>query len=139
MTKDRKVESIIDAIASLNGAFSDPESQAYRLRNPLLLRSFARPGKHEADSTGHRIFNSMLAGYRASVFDLEKKLSGQSRAGLKQTDKLENLLGVYELRPGAGYDQIVAFLRMALEDPKIAKSTPLSYFLTDDETDEERI
>ena len=74
----------------------------------------------------------MLAGYRASVFDLEKKLSGQSRAGLKPTDRLENLLGVYEIKGEVGITKVVNFLRRALNDQNISKNTPLEYFLKDE-------
>lgn len=127
-----KIEALLESIANLNGCFSNPESEAYRLRSPLLVRSFARPGKHESTGEGKRIFPSMLAGYRAAVFDLEKKLSGQSRAGLKPTDRLENLLGVYEIKAEVSTTKVVNFLRRALNDQSITKNTPLEYFLKDE-------
>ena len=124
-----KQEAIVDAIGSLHGAFTNPDSQAYKLRNPLLVRSFARPGKHESDTTGHRVFTSMLAGYRASLYDLDLKLSGQSRAGIKpDKDLLYNLLAVYEIRGEENINKVVNFLRKALGDPSISASTPLSFF-----------
>jgi hypothetical protein len=75
-----KVEALVDAIARLNNSH-DPESIAYRLRNPLLLRSFSKPGKHEVDETGRRVFGSYLNGYKAAVYDVKMKLSGSSHAG----------------------------------------------------------
>ena len=123
-----KVESIIDAIAQLNGAFSNPESQAYKLRNPLMVRSFARPGKHESTATGHRVFTSVLAGYRAAVFDISLKLEGRSRAGIKVTDTLANLLRVYDVKDGLGMDKAVSFIKRALDDPSISRDTPLEFF-----------
>jgi hypothetical protein len=127
---NRKLECLVDAIGNLHGAFADPDAQAYKLRNPLMVRSFARPGKHESDLTGHRVFTSLLAGYRAAVFDLEKKLEGNSRARIKpDTDCLHNLLAVYEVRGEANVMKVVSFLRKALSNPAIQASTPLTYFI----------
>ena len=120
-----KIEALVDAIATTTGAFHNPESEAYKLRSPLLVRSFARPGKHEMNVGGRRVFTSMLAGYRAAVFDIEKKLSGESRAGIRPTDVLSNLLAVYEIHDSA---KIVSFLRRALQDQAINSNTPLTYF-----------
>ena len=123
-----KHEALVDAVGYLNGAFTNPDSQAYKLRNPLMVRSFARPGKHESSTTGYRIFTSMLAGYRAALYDLELKLEGKSRAGIKTTDALGNLLRVYEIKSESDMDKVVGFLRKALGDPSISASTPLSFF-----------
>ena len=59
-------EVLVDAIAYFHRAH-EPESLAYRLHNPLLLRSFARAGKHEIDEQGRRVFHSSLAGYKAAI------------------------------------------------------------------------
>jgi hypothetical protein len=123
-----RIECLVDAIARLNAAFN-PESEIYRLRNPLGIKSFARPGKHNTDEQGRRIFTSFLSGYKACVYDIDLKLRGQSRAGLKPTDHLENLLGVYNIHHKVGIDHVVSFLRRALDDQTISKNTPLSYFL----------
>lgn len=124
-----KVEAIIDAISRLNGATSNPDSEPYQIRNPLLLKSFAAPGKHEVTVNGVRIFSSMLAGYKAAVFDVTLKLEGKSRAGLKPTDTLTNLLGCYGISGKVSLDHIVSFLRRALKNNDITANTPLSEFL----------
>jgi hypothetical protein len=122
-----KVEAIVDAISRLNG-IGNPETDCYHLRNPLLIRSFARPGKHETDEKGRRVFTSLLSGYKAALYDCELKLSGNSRAGLKPEDTLTNLLGVYGIKEPGGISNIVSFLRRALNDQNISKDTPLTYF-----------
>lgn len=123
-----RVEAIVDILGKLNG-MGDPESEAYALRNPLLIRSFARPGKHETDESGRRIFSSFLSGYKAGVYDVQLKLSGKSRAGLKPTDALVNLLGVYGIKELGGVKSVVNFLRRALKDNSIDSHTLLPYFL----------
>lgn len=128
MTKLNKYEAIVDAIARANG-FHDPTSDCYKLRNPLLIRSFARPGKHETDEQGRRIFTSLLSGYKAALFDVELKITGNSRAGLKPTDTLANLLGVYGIKEAGGVGYVVSFLRRALDNQTLAADTPLSYFI----------
>lgn len=123
-----RVEAIVDILGKLNG-MGDPESETYALRNPLLIRSFARPGKHETDEGGRRIFNSFLSGYKAALFDAQLKLGGKSRAGLKPDDGLSHLLGVYGIKEAGGVKSVVNFLRRALKDDSIDGHTLLSYFL----------
>lgn len=122
-----KVEALVDAIARLHG-WHNPDSACYAIRNPLMIRSYARPGKHETDGEGRRVFNSLLSGYKAGVFDMSLKIEGKSRAGLKPTDTLTNLLGVYGIKELGGIDNVVSFVKRALKDQSISKSTPLSYF-----------
>ena len=124
-----RVEAIVDAISKLNGCSNNPESDSYQLRNPLMVRSFARPGKHEVNNDGVRAFSSLLAGYKAGVFDMTLKLSGKSRAGLKPEDTLENLLGCYGIHGKAATDNIVSWLRRSLKDDSISARTELSFFL----------
>ena len=131
-TKDQKIEALVDCVASLNGCFTNPESVAYHLKSPLLLRSFARAGKHEIDVEGRRIFPSMLSGYKAATFDMGLKLSGNSRAGLKPTDLLENLFRVYGLTELLAHKKCVNFLKRALKNENISTKTPLSFFLESD-------
>jgi hypothetical protein len=121
------MEALVDAIGQANG-IEDPDTVAYKLRSPLLLKSFARPGKHEIDEQGRRVFNSMISGYRAALFDLDLKTSGQSRAGLKPEDALYRLLGNYGLRDPGSIAVAVSFLRRALQTADITQDTPLSYF-----------
>jgi len=123
----RKIEALADAIARLNQAWT-PESEAYKLRNPLLIKSFARPGKHETDEGGRRIFNSFLSGYKAGLYDLDLKLRGKSRAGLTAENTLENLLGVYGINAIAA-DNVVAFVRRALQNQTVSKKTSIAFFV----------
>jgi len=124
-----KIEALVDAIGKANG-IGDPEADAYRLRNPLLIRSFARPGKHETDEKGRRVFSSLLSGYKAGLFDIELKITGKSRAGLQPTSTITNLLGVYGIKEPSIMGSVVAFLRKALADPSITIATPLEYFVS---------
>src|ERR1700733_7671129 len=124
-----RIEALVDAIGRLNGA-DNPESECYKIRNPLLIKSFARPGKHLISETCRRIFPSWLAGYKAACYDVDLKVRGQSRAGLKSTDTLTNLLGVYGLNNNQATGKVVNFLKRALQDPSISVHTPLSYFIS---------
>jgi hypothetical protein len=123
-----RLEALLDGIASVRG-WSNPDSDAYQLRNPLLIQSFSRPGKNEIDKTGRRVFKSSLAGLRACLFDLELKVRGESRAGIKKDDHLENVLRVYGISELGGQQQIVKFLKRALKDSSISRTTSLSYFV----------
>lgn len=125
-----KIESLVDAIGLRNG-IDVPSSVAYQLRSPLLIKSFAKPGKHILDSEGRRVFPSMLSGYKAAVYDMDLKVQGKSRAGLKPTDKLRNLLGVYGVKNFIEVNKIVKFLQHALKDKTISQDTELSYFIED--------
>lgn len=125
-----RLEALHDAIASLR-SWGNPDSDAYQLRNPLLLPSFSRPGKNEVDDKGRRVFNSSLAGVRAGLFDLQLKITGESRAGLKKDDKLENLLRVFNITEALGQQQVVKFLRRALKTEEVTRQTPLAWFSED--------
>lgn len=128
--KPRKVECLLDSIASLYGAFHDPDSQAYKLRNPLLIKSYSTPGKHLTNEEGLRQFDSFLSGYTACAYDLVKKVSGASRARIATTDPLSTLLTLYGVSERGGQRKIVNFLRRALADETITDATPISYFNT---------
>ena len=123
-----KLEALLDALASLKG-WASPDSESYQLRNPLLVQSFSRPGKSEIDDKGRRIFTSSLAGLRACLFDLQIKVKGESRAGIKKDDKLENVLRVYGITELGGQQQIIKFLKRALKTQEIKLTTPLTWFL----------
>lgn len=130
-----KIESLVDAIGHFN-RIEVPSSLAYQLRSPLLIKSFAKPGKHILDSEGRRVFPSLLSGYKASVYDMELKVKGQSRAGLKPEDCLRNLLGVYGIKDYNDAENVVKFLRHALKDDTVCRDTPLSYFIEETKHDQ---
>lgn len=123
-----RIEALLDSIASLKG-WTNPDSISFQIRNPLLVSSFSRPGKNEITDEGYRIFPSALAGIRACEFDLTLKCSGESRAGLKKTDTLKNLLGVFGIKELGGIQAIVKFLRRALKTQDVSADTPLSWFV----------
>lgn len=124
-----KIEIIVDAIGKLNGCPNDPESEAYKLRNPLMLKSYARLGKHEVTTDGIRIFTSFLSGYKAATFDVSLKIGGKSRANIKSDSPLSQLLACYGIKTSVAIDNVVSFIRRALSDISITKDTPVSYFL----------
>lgn len=127
MTRTEKIESLVNAISFLND-YSKPEADSYKLRNPLLLKSFSRPGKHEVDEHGRRRFESFQGGYRSAVWDVDLKISGKSNSGISPTDTLKNLLKVYGISHDEDQLVVVFFLRKALEDKTIDLLTPLQYF-----------
>ena len=127
-SKELKIEALVDAVGNLHHIHV-PSSLAYQIRSPLLIKSFAKPGKHVLDPEGRRVFPSLLSGYKASVYDMELKVRGQSRAGLKPTDGIRNLLGVYGIKDLHDVDIVVKFLRYALQDDSITRDTRLSYFI----------
>lgn len=123
-----RLEALFDGLSSVKG-WSNPDSISYQLRNPILVQSFSRPGKNTIDSDGRRIFDTQLAGIRAGLFDLELKVRGESRAGIKKDDTLENLLRVYGLVEKLGQQQVVKFLKRALKTQEVSVTTPLAWFL----------
>jgi hypothetical protein len=125
---ERKVEALFDALAHING-WANPESTAYRLRNPLCVKSFALLGRHEIDEEGRRVFSSQLAGIKAGLFDLELKLRGESRAGIKASDKIVNVLRVYGVMELLGQQKVMKFFRRSVQDPEVTADTTLDYFL----------
>jgi hypothetical protein len=122
-----KIEAIVDSLSFVHSAHH-ADSLAYRLRNPILLKAFGRPGKNDVDENGYRIYSSFLSGYQSALFDLLIKLSGTSNSGIKKTDLLRNLLGVYGINQDKDLTQVVSFLKKALQNPDISLQTPLSYF-----------
>ena len=122
-----RIEALFDALASLKG-WNNPDSQAYQLRNPLMVKSFSKPGKNEITAEGYRIFSTQLAGVRAGLFDLDLKIRGKSRAGIKADDLLENVLRVYGIIELGGQQAVMKFLKRALKTQDIKTTTPLKWF-----------
>jgi hypothetical protein len=124
----RRLEALVDAISDLFGG-TYPGSDAYNLRNPLLVKSWARAGKHEIDEQGRRVFSSFLNGYKAGLYDIELKAKGLSRANVTAESPLIELLLCYQVENATSIKKIVNFLQRALNDPTISPMTPVSYFV----------
>lgn len=119
-----KIEVLADALIQKT-QFSDPESEEYQCRNPLALKQFTF--RHEATETGMRKFSNLEAGYKAAYFDLKLKCTGGSNAKIKPESPLRHLVRCYSM-PDHTIDDIVQFLRRALNDESISSDTEIKYF-----------
>lgn len=123
----RRLEALADALAKMYGAL-DPESEAYQLRNPGMLKAF-NP-KHARNEKGYRIFSSFVAGYDNLILDLKIKISGKSRSHLTVDSQVLDLLHIYG-NPTSSLKYIVNFLRHALKDDSIPNDVKLGFFIED--------
>lgn len=123
----KRIDALVDAYAALNG-WHDPKSDAYQLRNPLLLKAFSP--KHERDEQGRRRFPSFAAGYDNAILDVRIKCMGKSFSKLTPDSTLIDLTCVYGNTPAATRT-IKNFLRAALHDDNILESQALGWFLAD--------
>src|SRR6266581_3000602 len=119
----KRLEALVDSFAHMHGAL-DGMSEAYHLRNPIMLKAFAP--KHVRDAKGHRVFNSFVAGYENALLDLRIKCSGKSRARLTPESSLVDLITTYGNNTSC-LRYIVKFLRHALNDPDIPESVQLKW------------
>lgn len=125
--------ALVDAFANLNGAL-DPQSKAYKLRNPLMLKAFSP--NHERDEDGNRRFRSFVSGYDNGIIDIKIKCSGQSyyaKRGLGPQSPLSDLVCLYG-NQAAATRKVVNFLRHALNDDTIPQNVNLGWFLEDQTT-----
>lgn len=122
----RYSEQIVLAIAALND-FHNPESRAFKSKNPMLLRSFAPESRHPVDEEGIRIYKSAISGLKSCVVDIDVKLSGKSITGLRSDQTLQNLLKVLGIKTKEQQTFVIRFLREAISKD-ISLSTPLSFF-----------
>ena len=123
-----RVHALVDAFARLNN-YHDPKSEAYRLRNPLLLRAFSP--KHQRDEEGRRVFTSFTSGYDNALLDVRIKCSGKSHSKLTPESTLSDLVCVYG-NPVTAVRNVKNFLRNALEDDTITEHQRLGWFLEDE-------
>jgi hypothetical protein len=121
-----KLEMVCLAVGKLNGAFDDPESKAFRLCNPLLLKTY-RPEK-KVDSENYRIFTSVMGGFKAGIADLQAKSSGKNHR-LSEDNTLRDLLVLYGFANEQTVKKIILFLRRSLQDENISANTPIKWFL----------
>ena len=128
-----RLDALVDAFANINGAL-DPKSDAYQLRNPLMLKAFSP--NHEKDDKGNRRFKSFVSGYDNGIIDVKIKCSGQSfyaKKGLGPNSPLADLVCLYG-NPVSATRTIVNFLRHALKDDNIPQGINLGWFLEDQTT-----
>ena len=123
----RRLEALADSIMRFSG-YSDPVSAACRNRNPALLRAFS--ARQRRDAEGYRVFNSLIDGYRALLFDLSLKCGGKSNSRVKGTSNLRDLMVAYQFPPNMAFP-ISSFLRRLLEDDALNEQTELQYFVED--------
>lgn len=128
-----RIHALVDAFANLNGAH-DPRSDAYQLRNPLLLRAFSP--KHERDENGKRRFSSFASGYDNALLDVRIKCSGKSHSKLTPESTLVDLVCVYGNTPAAAR-MVKNFLRAALKDENVVESTRLGWFIEEEQVKEQ--
>ena len=122
-----RTHALVDAFAKLNGAL-DPQSDAYRLRNPLLLRAFSP--KHDRDEKGLRQFKSFTSGYDNGILDVKIKCSGHSFSKIGPDSSLRDLVCLYG-NPTSAARYVVNFLRHALHDENITEQTTLGWFISE--------
>lgn len=128
-TDNRKIEDLINAIATYNGS-RDPVSPLYQARNFLCLQEFTREGV----ATGKlRQFSCSHAGFLSAIDDLKVKCSGRSRAKLHGDNfNLRGLARAYGMQDGSSR-YLVRFLRKATGDQTISEDTKLDYFLSEED------
>lgn len=128
-----RIHALVDAFAHLYG-FHDPRSDAYQLRNPLLLKAFSP--KHQRDEQGRRVFSSFISGYDNAVVDATIKCSGKSHnRNLTPESTLRDLVVVYGNHASATRS-IKNFLRAALNTEDVYESTKLGWFIENEELKE---
>lgn len=121
------MEVLALAIAKINGGLDDPNSKAFKLCNPLLLKTY-RPEK-KVDSENYRIFTSFGGGFKAGVADLLAKSSGANHR-LSKNNTLKDILKLYGFTDDRAIRKIVLFLQHGLSDESISVNTTLEWFLT---------
>jgi len=92
------------AMAEFEGYFI-PGSRAQRNRNPLNLKWSKFTDLR--DDKGFCIFNTFYDGWKAGLWDLEKKCKGFTRTGLKPTSTIKELIFVWSATDQEAYSDYV--------------------------------
>lgn len=120
----KHIEHLALAIIRTCGGFT-PDSEAFQLNNPGLLRAFSV--NHRPDSyKGYRRFLSWQGGFKALIFDLTLKCGGKSNASVEKVSQLKDLLALWEIKETR---KTLNFLRRSCNDQSISDSTSLEYFV----------
>jgi hypothetical protein len=112
----RRIESVIDAVAAYNH-YSDPESEAYELRNPLMMLDH-RPNA----PTGKRRFSCHRAGITAS-FDRISQFCREHPDG-----DLSSLLEYCGIKMKQQQDNAIDFMARCANST-LTLQTKLSWFI----------
>ncbi len=123
----RRIEALADGLMRYSG-YNDPDSAACRNRNPGLLRAFS--SHQRRDEEGYRIFNSLIDGYRALLFDLVLKCGGKSNSRLAADSTLRDLMIAYRFPPNMA-SPVSSFLRHIPGNEEVNERTTLRYFVED--------
>ena len=115
----KRLEALADAIAELN-EYHNPESEAYRLRNPGLLRAKTLASLANSTDDCIRIFESHQSGYKSLLNRIEK------RCKYEGDRDVESLLATFGFGdPWAG----VSFINRSLGESVVRAGTKISFFL----------
>jgi len=120
-----RFEALALSISHINGGLSDPDSKAFKLKNPGMLKTY-RPEK-KVDSENYRIFTTHAGGFKALIADLQAKCNGKNHR-LTVENTLGDMLKVYGFTNEAAQRKIVLFIRRALNDDSVSNSTKLAWF-----------
>lgn len=108
----KRLEAICDSIAMYN-RYTEPESEAYEMRNPGLL-----PGE-----SGKRIFSCHRAGYAALLDRVQKHCQQHQDA------KIESLLDTFGIKMRIQQENAIDFMARCLSNNALKFGTPLQWFL----------
>lgn len=120
-----RFEVLALAIAKINGGLDDPDSRAFKLRNPLLLKTY-RPEK-KVDSENYRIFTSFGGGFKAGVADLMAKCTGTAHR-LSKENTLRDMLKLFSFTDERAQRKILLFIQRSLQDDTVSLNTPMGWF-----------
>jgi hypothetical protein len=125
----KRLEALAIAICKENEAL-DPNSEAFRLLNPGLLKSHSLDRLDIVTEDGYRVFTSFQGGYRALMSNLIAKCEGHTRANgdkgrLSPDSSIAELCKTFR---GVNPRNVVEFLQDALDDKAITERTPLKFF-----------
>jgi hypothetical protein len=123
-----RMEILALALAKVNGGLDDPASRAFKLRNPLMLKTY-RPEK-KVDSENYRIFTSFGGGFKAAVADLMAKCTGTAHR-LSLDNTLRDMLKLFEFTDDRVQRKIVLFIQHGLEDESVNLNTKMQWFFED--------
>jgi len=121
-----KIEAFVLSVGKYNGAWDDPDAKAFKLCNPLLLKTY-RPEK-KCDSEHYRIFSSVMGGFKAGIADVQAKCSGKNNR-LMPENTLKDLFSIYGFSNESTARKLILFLRRSLSDESVSLTTPIGWLL----------